>query len=238
MRCSLSCQSEPVRFGIGAADLGVATYRATETNGKGEGSELRIAVYGRDAAMPSCCESGRFLFTETRSTLTFTRLQQVTRGLSDLLADRAGVVVPRCCGQPCRLVARCTVGEPDPKALDLPTPGRSHHRRDARQSLRAVSASSHCADCARSVNGTPSCRPDNVNRCLAGFSQCLLQRTGRPTEPRSGGAVARRPWQWTERTAAAAVRCLSTEVLLGSSNTSQSGLDQSSPDACAARPPC
>lgn len=92
-------------LGVGAGDVnpldhqawGVATYRGVETDAEVPGAQLRIAVYGRDAADAKLLsKAGRFLFyRDSGPTLTLTRLQQVEHeAYLTLLADRAGVSVP------------------------------------------------------------------------------------------------------------------------------------------------
>ncbi len=76
---------------------GVANYRASEGSGGVPGTELRISVYGRDAADARLlAKAGRFLFyRDSGPTLSFTRLQQVEHeAYLTLLATRGGVRAP------------------------------------------------------------------------------------------------------------------------------------------------
>ncbi len=84
---------EPLRYQA----WGVANYQATEQGGADPGADLRVSVYGRDAADARLLsKAGRFLFyRDSGPTLSFTRLQQVEHeAYLTLLADRGGVRVP------------------------------------------------------------------------------------------------------------------------------------------------
>ena len=201
---------------------GVATYRATETNGKGEGSELRIAVYGRDAADAKLlAKAGRFLFyRDSGPTLTFTRLQQVEHeAYLTLLADRAGVVVPQVLAashagssRDALLVSRIPKGsrlaDTGPEAITDEMLDSLFEQflllRTARIAHGSVNGDAILVDRTTSTvalldfrNASSNAQVDRLNRDLAGAVASTALAVG------------------PERTAAAAVRCLSTEVLLG-----------------------
>ncbi len=80
---------------------GVAKYRASQSSQASASGQLRVALYGRDAASAKLLtKAGRFvLYRDSGPSFTLTRLQQVEHeGFVMLRAGQAGVAVPELAG--------------------------------------------------------------------------------------------------------------------------------------------
>lgn len=201
---------------------GVANYTASDPVGEVPGAELRVSVYGRDAADARLlAKAGRFLFyRDSGPTLSFTRLQQVEHeAYLTLLASRGGVRVPEVMvaakagaagdailvsrlpdGAP---LADCRADDVSDHALDdlchqllqLRSVGIAHGSISGETVL--IGPLGHSAGLVDFRNATSNASQERLDRDLAGAVAAMAVAVG------------------AERTAAAAGRCLSAEQVTG-----------------------
>ena len=201
---------------------GVANYRASDQEGEAPGAELRVSVYGRDAADARLlAKAGRFLlYRDSGPTLSFTRLQQVEHeAYLTLLAGRGGVRVPEVivaakagvAGDAIlvsrmpdgAMLAECQAGDVSDNALDdlchqllqLRSVGIAHGSISGETVL--IDPYGGLAALVDFRNATSNASKERLDRDLAGAIAAMAVTVG------------------AERTAAAAGRCLSAEQVTG-----------------------
>ncbi len=218
-------------LGISAIDVhpvtwqvwGVARYQATETSLDGSaGGRLSIEVYGRDAADAKLLtKAGRFLlYRDSGPTFTITRLQQVERqAYLTLRAGRAGAAVPELVEAGtagpaadallvCRLPPGRTLADTDAADLSDAALDNLYQQllilRRARIAHGAISGDTLLADPSTDTviltefrNASSGASPDQLDRDISGAIAATAVTVG------------------AARAAAAAARCLPTDVLLG-----------------------